>query len=150
MECRDSSGAGNLLELPADVPVNEDQDRILATVFVMCNQLTAKRCRAVVPTNRELAAKYAVSERTVRNWRREGCPFEAGQWKVLDWLSERRYAPAGAKAKFARQLEDRAWRARPDAITSIIDQMKSLKLHYKLNGITVPDWLRGFRCRRRF
>ena len=59
------------------------------------------------PTNAKLAEKYAVSRRTITNWRKAECPFEDGQWAVLDWLAERRYAPAGAKAKFARQLERR-------------------------------------------
>ena len=59
------------------------------------------------PTNAELAEKYAVSPRTITNWRKDECPFEDGQWSVLDWLAERRYAPARAKTKFARQLERR-------------------------------------------
>lgn len=56
------------------------------------------------PTNRQLSEKYAVSPRTVTNWRKDDCPFDDGQWRVLDWMAERRYVPARAKAKFVRQL----------------------------------------------
>jgi hypothetical protein len=38
-------------------------------------------------TNAQLAKKYAVSERVVTNWRKAECPFEEGQWRVLDWMS---------------------------------------------------------------
>ncbi|HWN97393.1 MAG TPA: hypothetical protein VNT99_20345 [Methylomirabilota bacterium] len=58
-------------------------------------------------TNHQLAAKYGVAVRTVRNWRGAGCPFAAGQWRVLDWLHSRRIIPAGARAKFAVQLRRR-------------------------------------------
>ena len=64
-----------------------------------CEQLPAKKYLEVVKTNREFAKKYAISPRTVTTWRKEGCPFEDGQWAVLDWLAERRYAPAGAKSE---------------------------------------------------
>lgn len=77
------------------------------------------------PTNGELAEKYAVSQRTVTNWRKADCPFEDGQWAVLDWLAERRYAPAGAKAKFARQLERRA-PPEPDSLDALAGQASEL------------------------
>jgi hypothetical protein len=70
-------------------------------------ELRGKTYLDIVPTNQELAKKYAISPRTVTNWRKEGCPFEDGQWAVLYWLAGRRYAPAGANAKFAKQLSDR-------------------------------------------
>jgi hypothetical protein len=67
------------------------------------------------PSNTELAKKYACSLRTIVNWRREGCPFDKGQWRVLDWLNERHCLPKNTKAKFAQQfvrrnpvLDDRA------------------------------------------
>ena len=71
------------------------------------SELRAKNYLEVVTTNRELAKKYGISLRTVSNWRKEGCPFEGGQWAVLDWLAGRRYAPACANAKFAKQLSER-------------------------------------------
>ena len=61
----------------------------------------------VQPTNAELARRYAISARTVTNWRRDGCPFEDGQWRVLDWVADKRIIPAGVKGKFMRQLERR-------------------------------------------
>jgi len=64
-----------------------------------------------VATNHELAKKYSINPRTVTNWRNEGCPFDDGQWAVLDWLARRRYAPVGANAKFAKQLSERKARA---------------------------------------
>ena len=87
--------------------VNDEQDFVLTQVFMECEELRAKNYLQVVTTNRELAKKYAISPRTVTNWRKEGCPFEEGQWAVLDWLAQRRYAPTGANAKFAKQLNKR-------------------------------------------
>ena len=43
----------------------------------------------------------------VTNWRRDGCPFAGGQTRVLGWIARRRYAPAGTKAKFTKQLRKR-------------------------------------------
>ena len=85
------------------------------------------------PTNADLAAKYAVSRRTVTNWRREGCPFEDGQWGVLDWMAERRYVPATARAKFSRQLERRnrpltEWESLPPSDALITRRAKKLGL----------------------
>lgn len=59
------------------------------------------------PTNAELASKYGVCLRTITNWRGAGCPFEKGQWGVLDWLYERRILPSTVRAKFARQFQRR-------------------------------------------
>lgn len=75
-------------------------------------------------TNADLAKKYAISVRTVTNWRREGCPFDEGQWRVLDWMAERRYVPATAKTKFARQLERR--NPAPDDPRVVARRLKAL------------------------
>ena len=82
---------------------------MLAVVFALCDELKARKCLPVKPTNRELARRYAISVRTVTNWRREGCPFEDGQWRVLDWMHERRYLPRRTEREFSRQLKRRAW-----------------------------------------
>jgi hypothetical protein len=85
-----------------------DQAKFRDSLYDLLNELRPDEDSLKLKlTNRELAKKYAVSPRTVTNWRREGCPFERGQWKVLRWMSKRRYVPAGAKAKFARQLQGR-------------------------------------------
>jgi len=104
----------------------------------------------VVATNRELAKKYAISPRTVTNWRKEGCPFEEGQWAVLDWLAGRRYAPAGANAKFAKQLRERKekgkWAETMGNLHQAVAEARQLKAAYQAQGLKPPGWLRGFRA----
>ena len=130
--------------------MNNDQERILRAVYAMCEALTAKRCLAIAPTNAELAAKYRISPRTVRNWRREGCPFPDGQRHVLDWLVRRRYAPAGARAKFSEQLERGKLKLRMEEFFAMLDQARQLKYQYQQNGLTPSEWLRGLRAKRGF
>jgi hypothetical protein len=120
--------------------ISEDGDRILTAVFMRCEALKAKTFLAFVPTNAELAAKYAISERTVRNWRGEGCPFEEGQWRVLDWLAQRRYAPARAKARFEKQLEERKRKA---SWADFLAPVRQLKARYQEAGLKPPEWVRG-------
>ncbi len=117
-----------MLELAASVPLSDEQDRILTSAFVRCEEL---RARNHLPSNAELAKKYAVSERTVTNWRREGCPFERGQWRVLKWLARRRYAPAGAKAKFETQLKRQRRRADFGELQAILHHARELKAKCK-------------------
>jgi hypothetical protein len=102
----------SLLGMAVANDVNNDEDRVLTAVFRECEELRAKKYLAVVRTNRDLAKKYAISPRTVTNWRKEGCPFDDGQWAVLDWMASRRYAPAGANAKFEKQLSERKDKAK--------------------------------------
>jgi hypothetical protein len=79
-----------------------------------CEKLRAKKYLKLVKTNNELARKYAISRRTGTNWRKKGCPFDKGQWQVLDWMFGRRYLPQPAKQKFAQQLGRRLRRASRD------------------------------------
>ena len=51
-----------------------------------------------------LAREYAVSLRTIKNWKREGCPFAKGRRAVLGWMLQRRTLPAGPKQKFTKEL----------------------------------------------
>ena len=96
-----------LEDLPHDA-LTPDQQNLKGLIFDYLRRLFPdEHLLKPAPTNAELAEKYAVSPRTITNWRKEGCPFEDGQWRVLDWMAERRYVPATAKAKFARQLESR-------------------------------------------
>lgn len=129
--------------------VSDEEDRILTAVFRRCEELRATKHLVFIPTDRELASKYAISERTVRNWRREGCPFSEGQWRVLDWLACRRYAPAGAKAKFARQLRRRRSRAVFGELGRFRVEFLELKRRHREAGIPMPDWLRRMPYRAR-
>jgi hypothetical protein len=90
---------------------NDVQDQVLTAVFRECVELRSKKYLEIVATNRELAKKYAISPRTVTNWRKKGCPFDKGQWQVLDWMFERPYLPRRAKEKFSGQFGHRFHRA---------------------------------------
>jgi hypothetical protein len=140
----------SLLGMAVANDVNDEEDRVLTEVFRQCEELRAKEYLEVVPTNRDLAKKYAISPRTVTNWRKEGCPFEDGQWAVLDWMAERRYAPAGANAKFGKQLTERKEKAICSEITGELNeavaQAAQLKTAYQSQGLKPPEWLRGFRA----
>jgi len=93
--------------------------------------LTAKELFPVATTNRQLAKKYAISPRTVTNWRKKGCPFDKGQWRVLDWMHTRPHLPRRAKDKFARQF----WRRLRTAAKCWREVFKTL-------NEPVPDSLR--------
>lgn len=141
----------SLVEIAVAKKLNKlSDDPVLAEAFRQCDELRASRYLAVVRTNRDLAKKYGISPRTVTNWRKEGCPFEDGQWAVLDWMAGRRYVPAGAQAKFEKQLTDRKEKGKWAAImgglhVAVIDAMR-LKAAYQAQGLKPPDWLRGFRA----
>ena len=132
--------------------VTDEEDRILTSVFIECEELRAKAYLKFVPTNRELAKKYGVARRTITNWRKEGCPFEDGQWAVLDWIGHRRYAPAGTGAKFRKQLTDRketaAWAKITGPLHEAVVEARQLKTAYQSQGLKPPEWLRGFRASR--
>src|SRR5207248_11511076 len=118
----------SLLGMSVANDVNDEEDHVLTEVFKQCEELRAKKYLEVVRTNRELAKKYAISPRTVTNWRKEGCPFEDGQWAVLDWMAGRRYAPADEKAKLEKQLDSAKWpqiSARRRALMSEARQLKA-------------------------
>lgn len=142
----------SLLGMAVANDVNDEEDRVLTAVFMECEELRAKKYLEVVTTNHKLAKKYAISPRTVTNWRKEGCPFEDGQWAVLDWLAERRYAPAGANAKFGKQLSERrenaVWAGMNAELHTHVTRARRLKAAYQFHGLKPPDWLRGFRAMR--
>jgi hypothetical protein len=121
----------NLLELSAHVPVSDEQAKIFGAVYLLCGQLTAKKCLPDAATNRQLARKYGISPRTVTNWRKKGCPFDTGQWRVLDWMFHRRYLPRAAKEKFSSQFHRRLRRVCSD-----------LRASFLLLGLPIPDHLR--------
>jgi hypothetical protein len=123
----------NLLEFPVHIPVSEEQDKILGAVYLLCHDLRAKKSLPGGATNRQLAKKYAISPRTVTNWRKKGCPFAKGQWRVLDWMFMRPYLPHRAKEKFSRQFQRRFRRACVD-----------LRATFVLLGLRIPGHLREF------
>jgi hypothetical protein len=100
-----------LVEIAVVNKLNPSDEPTLAEALRQCHDLRAKIYLEVVTTNQELAKKYAISPRTVTNWRKKGCPFDKGQWQVLDWMFGRRYLPPPAKEKFAQQLGRRLRRA---------------------------------------
>lgn len=137
-------------ELAATVLLTDEQDRILTTAFLRCGELTARKHLAWVPTNRELAAKYGVSLRTVTNWRREGCPFQCGQWRVLDWIARRRYAPVGTREKFGERLRHRKTSAiLKGGLAVIRADILDLKAQHRAHGVPMDDWLRAMPFRAR-
>jgi hypothetical protein len=143
----------SIIERAVAKKLNElGEEPILSEMFWQCEDLTAKNHLEVVRTNRALAKKYSVALRTITNWRKEGCPFKDGQWAVLDWLAERRYAPAGARAKFAKQLNERKdkakWAQMNGELHALTTEARQLKAAHQDNGLKVPDWLRGFRAKR--
>ncbi len=44
-------------------------------------------------SNEKLAKKYGTTERGIRRWRTDGCPFGRGESAVWEWLSTRRSLP---------------------------------------------------------
>jgi hypothetical protein len=104
----------NIFAMGASPGMSDEEDRVLTEVFKQCEELRAKKYLQAVATNQDLAKKYAISQRTVTNWRKKGCPFDKGQWQVLDWMFGRRYLPKPAKQKFAQQLGRRLRRAARD------------------------------------
>ncbi len=73
-----------------------------------------------------LARRYAASERTISYWKAAGCPFSAGQWKVLDWLFLRPALPRRTRAKFARQLAGRRRRAKDREFLGLVRYAQAL------------------------
>ena len=121
------------------------QRQLLEAVRVYCGTLRARHFLPCKTTSRELAHKYQVSLRTVTNWKREGCPFGRGQKAVLRWIARRRYAPAGTKAKFKRQLDRGQLQACIDNVHAEFAHARQLKRLCRIHGIEPGDWLRRFR-----
>lgn len=139
-----------LIEMAAAREITDEENRVLTAVFMECEELRANKYLEALQTNRAVAKKYAISPRTVTNWRKAGCPFGDGQWAVLDWMAQRRYAPAGAKAKFGKQLDERKDKAKWARISAeghaLMTEARQLKAAYQFDGLKPPDWLRGFRA----
>ncbi len=133
-----------------NINCSRSQKLVLGKIHDFCARQLQKGQSPPTFTNKELAGKYSVSLRTVTNWRREGCPFDAGQVKVLDWLSQRRYAPAGTREKFDRQLAKRdTFPFVSRQFWQVYDQARQLKRDYLNDGLEPPGWLKPFRATRR-
>jgi hypothetical protein len=124
----------SLVEIAVANKLNKiSDDPLLAEAVRQCDELQASKYLRVVRTNCDLAKKYAISRRTVTNWRKEGCPFEDGQWQVLDWMFLRPYLPRRAKEKFSCQFQRRFRSA-----------CGHLRATFVLLGEPIPDHLREF------
>lgn len=134
--------------LPSRVALKPEGRRMLAMVNMLCEEVTARKYLFHIARNRELAAKYGISERTVRNWRREDCPFAEGQRHVLKWMARRRYVPVGTKAKFGKRLEDLKWKALLAQGPVLMGNLRHVKWMYREAGEPPPDWLRNVRAKR--
>lgn len=121
------------------------QRQALEAARVCCGTLRPRLYLPSKATNRDLARKYQVSLRTVTNWKRDGCPFQRGQWAVLRWLGHRRYAPAGTSAKFKRQLSVHRLGAILDEVHAGIADLRQLKRLCRIHGVEPSEWLRRFR-----
>jgi hypothetical protein len=133
----------NLLKFPVHVPVSDEQDKILGAVYLLCDRLRARKSLHVAATNCQLGKKYAISPRTVTNWRKKGCPFAKGQWQVLDWMFDRPWLPRRAKEKFAWQFSRRLRRAARDirAVCLLLNEPVPESLNEICEG-----WPRKFSC----
>ena len=134
--------------------ITDEQDRILTEVYLLCDDLRTRRHRHTDKTNAELAAKYGISPRTVRNWRKAGCPFAEGQTRVLGWIAQRRFAPAGAQAKFGKQLRKRkSWATCAffkDMVARLRADTLALNALHRARGEPVPAEDRLYRQRGEF
>ena len=124
-------------------PITDEQDSILTELFLLCEGLRKRRHGHGEMTNRELVAKYGMSERTVRNWRRQGCPFAEGERDVVKWMARRRYVPARTKAKFGRRLEDERLRWWAKTARQGFAELQQVLWLNRKHGITVSDCLSG-------
>jgi hypothetical protein len=142
----------SLIETALTHEITDEENRVLTAVFMECEELRANKYLESVQTNRGIAKKYAISPRTVTNWRKAGCPFEDGQWAVLDWIAQRRYAPPGANVKFGKQLTERkgkaTWARITGPLNEAVAEARQLRTAYQSQGLKPPDWLRGFRASR--
>jgi len=123
-----------LVEIPKHIPVTEEQLHVLVAAHVLCAQLKAAKVFPPDLSNRTLSRKYSISDRTVTNWRREGCPFEKGKRRVLQWMARRRYVPAAAEAKFKRRLDLLRLRENVKYCQDGIAALRYIKLLGKLDG----------------
>lgn len=80
-----------------------EQRQMLAVVAETCRTMQSVRC---APRLAVLAKSYAVSLRTVKNWKRAGCPFAMGKRAVLRWILATRKLARGTRRKFAGELAE--------------------------------------------
>lgn len=123
-----------LAELPKELSRTANGKRVLEAIEILVTSMVAPPLRYFA-TNRQLAKQYAISQRTITNWRREGCPFEKGKGAVLKWVARHRYAPSGMEAKFKErlfQLRCRKWSAEIEEGFAERRRLKLLRKHYDI------------------
>jgi hypothetical protein len=131
----------DLLNLASETPLTQEQRQLLATVVDKCKELLVDPQWIGEPTNRELALKYAVAPRTIQNWRAAGCPFDAGQWRVLDWMARRRYLPERCEARFAKELNRRRLRHFCRDMRALGKAWKQTQRQLRQAGLSLPALL---------
>lgn len=83
------------------------------------------------------ATFYGISLRTVKNWKRAGCPFLEGRKAVLLWMLARRYLPNGPKRKFARELRELAFTKAMAAFREAKDAARQFKGETALGNLAL-------------
>ena len=125
--------ARNFAEVPEHLHLNDDQQRLLAVVINICEQMAYDEELSRWRSNAKLARKYGCSPRTICNWRAAGAPL-GSQWKMLDWLAHRHCIPQGTARKFKVQLDTRkGWSddpmersaSRVKALRELVGQLES-------------------------
>jgi hypothetical protein len=142
------SVARHLSKLPKSLARTASGRLALEAVGTMVKAMAAPPPRYLA-TNCQLAKRYGTSQRTITNWRREGCPFERGQKAVLKWISWRRYAPAETEQKFKHQLTGGRFCYLVVQMKQCMTEFRLQKELYKLNGLEPDPFYKNFRCPKR-
>jgi hypothetical protein len=71
----------DIFAMGARPDVSDEEDHVLTAVFLRCEELRARKYLTFEPTNRQIARKYAISPRTVTNWRKKDARLLKGNGK---------------------------------------------------------------------
>ncbi len=120
--------------------LNADERRTLAAVGMECRKLRQRtRCAPRLAT---FATLYAVSLRTVKNWKRAGCPLAAGRKAVIAWMYQRRILPPGPREKFAREFRALKWKEINAELRESLERIRALRKLHRRYRLPVPEWMR--------
>ena len=98
-----------MLKLSSGEGIAEDQRNALGAVELLCREMRLPT--RPKPRLATFAKEYAVSLRTIKNWKRAGCPFDDGKRAVIEWMFQRKTLPSGAAQKFEHELSALSLRA---------------------------------------